>query len=61
MGPVEAALPRIAGKYRWQILLKAQKVKTLHHFARRLMADNPTLFNRRGIHVAVDVDPYFMM
>ena len=61
MGPIEAALPRIAGKYRWQILLKAQKVKTLHRFARSLMADHPTLFNRRGIHVAVDVDPYFMM
>ena len=61
MGPIEAALTRIAGKYRWQILLKGQQVKTLHRFTRNLVADNPTLFNRRGLSVAVDVDPYFMM
>jgi primosomal protein N' (replication factor Y) len=61
MGPIEAALTRIAGKYRWQILLKGQQVKTLHRFTRNLMADNPMLFNRRGLSVAVDVDPYFMM
>lgn len=61
MGPIEAALARIAGKYRWQILLKGQQVKTLHRFTRRLMADNPALFNQRGLSVAVDVDPYFMM
>jgi primosomal protein N' (replication factor Y) len=61
MGPIEAALNRIAGKYRWQILLKGQQVKTLHRFTRYLMAENPTLFNRRGLSVAVDVDPYFIM
>jgi primosomal protein N' (replication factor Y) len=61
MGPVEAALARIAGKYRWQILLKGRRVSTLHRFVRRLMSDNPALFNRRGVAVAVDVDPFFMM
>ena len=61
MGPIEAALTRIAGKYRWQILLKGQQVKTLHRFTRRLLAENPAMFNQRGFSVAVDVDPYFMM
>ncbi len=61
MGPIEAALARIAGKYRWQILLKGQRAGTLHRFVWRVMTDNPTLFNRRGVTVAVDVDPFFMM
>jgi primosomal protein N' (replication factor Y) len=61
MGPIEAALARIAGKYRWQILLKGQRAGTLHRFVWRVMTENPALFNRRGITVAVDVDPFFMM
>ncbi len=61
LGPIEAALARIAGKYRWQILLKSQRVGTLHRFVRRVMAESPAFFNRRGVNVAVDVDPFFMM
>ncbi|MDP4855910.1 MAG: primosomal protein N' [Desulfobacterales bacterium] len=61
MGPIEAALARIAGKYRWQILLKGQRAGTLHRFVWRVMTENPALFNRRGVTVAVDVDPFFMM
>ncbi len=61
MGPIEAALARIAGKYRWQILLKGQRAGTLHRFVWRVMRENPALFNRRGVTVAVDVDPFFMM
>ena len=61
MGPIEAALARIAGKYRWQILLKGQRVGTLHRFVWRVMTENQALFNRRGVTVAVDVDPFFMM
>ncbi|MGA8239867.1 MAG: primosomal protein N' [Desulfobacterales bacterium] len=61
MGPIEAALARIAGKYRWQILLKGQRAGTLHRFVWRVMRENPALFNRRGVTVAVDVDPFFIM
>lgn len=61
MGPIEAALARIAGKYRWQILLKGQRAGTLHRFVRRVMTESPVLFNQRGVNVAVDVDPFFMM
>jgi primosomal protein N' (replication factor Y) len=61
MGPIEAALARIAGKYRWQILLKGQRAGTLHRLVWRVMRENPALFNRRGVTVAVDVDPFFMM
>jgi primosomal protein N' (replication factor Y) len=61
LGPLEAPLPRIAKKYRWQILLKGLRVHLLHQFVRRLLFENPAHFNHRFIKVAVDVDPFFMM
>ena len=61
LGPIEAALARIAGKYRWQILLKGSEVKPLHQFARTLVFENQVLFHRPGVKIAVDVDPFFMM
>jgi primosomal protein N' (replication factor Y) len=61
LGPIEASLPRIAKKYRWQILLKGLRVHSLHQFVRRLLFENPAHFNNRFTKVAVDVDPFFMM
>ena len=61
MGPIEASLTRIAGRYRWQILLKGLKIKPLHHFVDQLLSRNPAFFNRRPVQVAIDVDPLFMM
>jgi len=61
MGPIEAPLSRIAGRYRWQILLKAPGVAPLQQFIRRLMFENGSHFNARDVHTAVDVDPFFMM
>jgi len=61
LGPIEAALTRIAGKYRWQILLKGSGARSLHQFTRSLMFENPARFHRRGVKVAVDVDPYSML
>jgi len=61
MGPIEASLTRIAGRYRRQILLKGSNTKMLHQFINQLMSDHPVLFNNRQVKVAVDVDPFFMM
>jgi len=61
LGPIEASLPRIAGKYRWQILLKGMSVKPLHQFVRRILFEKRTNFNDRYVKVVVDVDPFFMM
>ncbi len=61
MGPIEASLTRIAGRYRWQILLKAVNAKALHHFIKQLMSQYPAIFNHRAVQVAVDVDPVFLM
>ncbi len=61
LGPVEAPLYRIAGKYRWQILLKGLEVQPLHRFLRHLWLVNQAKVSRHDITVVLDVDPVFMM
>ncbi len=61
MGPVEASLTRIAGRYRWQILLKASNTGALHQFINQLRSESHSDFNHRRILVAIDVDPVFLM
>jgi primosomal protein N' (replication factor Y) (superfamily II helicase) len=61
MGPIEAPLPRIAGRFRWQILCKGSTFNAVHGFTRRLMSGYSSLFNQRSVKVVVDVDPVLMM
>ena len=61
MGPIEASLTRIAGRYRWQILLKASNTAALHQFINQLRSEYHSDFSNRRIQVAIDVDPVFLM
>ena len=61
LGPIEAALARIAKRHRWQILLKGTGAGPLHRYIRILMNDHPAVFGHNRIRVAIDVDPVFMM
>jgi primosomal protein N' (replication factor Y) (superfamily II helicase) len=61
LGPIEAPLSRIAGQYRWQILLKSTRSDQLHRLARQLIFDNGAAISSRHVSLAVDVDPFFMM
>lgn len=61
MGPIEASLTRIAGRYRWQILLKGSNTGALHQFINQLRAEKHSCFTHRRIQVAIDVDPVFLM
>ena len=61
MGPIEASLTRIAGRYRRQLLLKGSNTRRLHQFINQLMTEAPALFNNHKVKVAIDVDPFFMM
>lgn len=61
LGPIEAPLSRIAGRFRWQILLKSANAPLMHQFARRLMFENNLHVPAGGVTVGVDVDPFFMM
>ena len=60
LGPIEASPPRIAKRFRWQILFKGFSVGVLHRFVHRLFTENTGIMNNRHVKVALDVDPYFM-
>jgi len=61
LGPIEAPLTRIADQYRWQLLVKGEKVHLLHHFVRTLLLGSGGPARSRQIKVAIDVDPVFLM
>jgi primosomal protein N' len=54
-------LPRIAGRYRWQILLKCSAATALHQFINQILAQSHALFSHRRVQVAIDVDPVFLL
>jgi len=60
LGPVEAPMPKLSGKYRWQILLKSASIKQLHGFARDLLFGKLHQVPRRSVQMVIDVDPLFM-
>ena len=60
-GPIEAPLSRIAGRYRWQMLLKSISAKALRQFARALVYENSAALNHKEVKVAIDVDPMMML
>ncbi len=61
LGPAEAPLARIAGRHRWQALLKGKSAGVLKKFLYRLRADYPALMNNKHVSVAIDVDPVSML
>ncbi len=61
MGPIESPLQKIAGRHRWQILLKGPRVGPLHRFVRQLLNKRPSVFNNRAVKVSVDVDPFYLL
>lgn len=60
LGPIEAAVPRVAGYHRWQMLLKGTRATALRGLVRETIAETPQLLTSREVRVAVDVDPLFM-
>ncbi|OQX26481.1 MAG: primosomal protein N' [Desulfobacteraceae bacterium IS3] len=60
LGPAESPISRIAGHYRWQILLKSTSSKLLHEFSRHLLAQKSVLPHHRQILLIADVDPLFL-
>ncbi|MFH1155745.1 MAG: primosomal protein N' [Pseudomonadota bacterium] len=60
LGPIEAAIPKINLRYRWQILLKSPSASILNRLVTAMIAEKKT-FVQKDISVSIDVDPYFMM
>jgi len=61
LGPIEASVTRIAGRFRWQILLKGDDSRPLHRFVHKIMFENAQKICGRNVSIYADVDPYFMM
>jgi primosomal protein N' (replication factor Y) len=57
IGPAEAPIARIKGRYRWQMLMMSPKISTLHAFTRRILADA----GKRSSMLRVDIDPLSFM
>ncbi len=61
LGPLEAPLARLAGRYRWQILLKGAGSGLLRRFATELCFDHKGLRTTRDVSLSIDVDPMDML
>lgn len=57
MGPAEAPIAKIRGRYRWQMLLMGANIKNLHRLTREIMAKSKNL----EATIKVDVDPVNFM
>jgi primosomal protein N' (replication factor Y) len=61
LGPAEAPLTKLKGKYRWQILIKCKRAELLHYFLREIDALARKVLRGSGVSLIVDVDPYQML
>jgi primosomal protein N' (replication factor Y) len=61
LGPAEAPLAKLKGKYRWQILIKCKGAELLHYFLREIDALTRKMLRGSGVSLIVDVDPYQML
>jgi primosomal protein N' (replication factor Y) len=61
LGPAEAPLAKLRGKYRWQILIKCKKTGLLHYFLREIELVTRKMLRGSGVGLIVDVDPYQML
>ena len=55
LGPAEAPIALVRGRYRFRLLIKAPRNADLQSFLRDMLATGPK--ERGGLRVAVDVDP----
>jgi primosomal protein N' (replication factor Y) len=61
LGPVEAPISRLKGKYRWQILIKSKSMSLSKHLLMAVDKSSRKVLQSRGVNLVVDVDPYQMI
>ncbi len=61
LGPAEAPLAKLRGKYRWQILLKSKNSNVLHYFLERVKDASTPMLKGSGVSMMIDIDPYQML
>jgi primosomal protein N' (replication factor Y) len=61
LGPVEAPLAKLKGKYRWQILVKSKGAGLLHYLLGEVEGVARKMLRSSGVNLIMDVDPYQML
>jgi primosomal protein N' (replication factor Y) len=61
LGPVEAAIAKLKGKYRQQILIKARRPRYLNQLLKDVDRGSAQILSSSGVRLMIDVDPYQMM
>jgi primosomal protein N' (replication factor Y) (superfamily II helicase) len=57
IGPMEAPLARVRGRYRWLLLVRGKQVRAIHSFVRKVVEET----DLPGCEIRVDVDPMNFM
>jgi len=61
LGPAMAALPRLAGRWRQQVILRGSSPRAIHETLRRAMPRLQEIGRIRGVRLRWDVDPRHLM
>jgi primosomal protein N' (replication factor Y) len=61
LGPAPAPLMRLRDRYRWQILLKGEKLELLHGVMHSFEGEIASLGKAGKVKISIDVDPEYMM
>ena len=61
LGPVEAPLSKLKGKYRWQIFIRSKGPNLLHVFIKKVGESLRRLLKGSGVSLTIDIDPYQML
>ncbi|PKN26992.1 MAG: hypothetical protein CVU64_16775, partial [Deltaproteobacteria bacterium HGW-Deltaproteobacteria-21] len=61
LGPAEAPIAKLKGRYRRQILVKCKKAELLHYFLREAETMARRIMRSTGVNLIIDVDPYQML
>ncbi|MDY6972650.1 MAG: primosomal protein N' [Thermodesulfobacteriota bacterium] len=61
LGPVEAPIPKMKGKYRWHILIKSTSASLSQHLLTEIERLSRKALQSKGVHLTLDVDPYQMI
>jgi len=61
LGPVEAPLSKLKGKYRWQIFIRSKGPNVLHVFLKKVGDNLKRMLRGSGVSLTIDIDPYQML
>ena len=61
LGPSQAPVYKIRGKYRWNMLFKGKDTGKLHSFVRNLLSRVIGISDFKGVDLQIDVDPLNML